>query len=229
MHDFASLVLHFHFLAGVALELFTANLGNQVEGNLVREHLGLIAFALQQRLHFAHQLHRAACAGTGNSLIGGGSHGADGADGIEGIDGCDGDNGGAVGVRDDAVMVLHILGVDFGNHQGYIFIQPEGGGVVNKDSTGLYDGGGETLGNVVFRCTQHDVHALKGIIAGFLDGHFLALEGYGLAGRAGRGQRNQLAHGKIPFGQNLHHFLSYRTGGTQDGYSVLFHIDSLLF
>ena len=51
VHDLPALVLHFHLFAGVALELLAADLGNQVEGDLVGEHLGLVGLAVAQGLH----------------------------------------------------------------------------------------------------------------------------------------------------------------------------------
>ena len=49
---------------------------------------------------------------------------------------------------------------------------------------GLDDGGSELLGNVVLGSAQNDVYALEGAVAGFLNGHVLALEFQGLSGRA---------------------------------------------
>ena len=223
VHNLPALVLQLHFLAGIALVLLAANLGNQVEGNLVGEHLGLVLLPSGQCLHLVHQLDGAAGTGTGHRLIGGDGHGADGADGVQGIDGGGGDDGGAVGVGDDALVLLHVLGVDFRHHQGHIVIQPEGGGIVHEDSTGLHNGGGEALGDVVFRSAQHNVHALESVVRRLPDGDGLAPEGYRLSRRPGRGQRHQLPHREVPLCQNLHHFLPHCARCAQDCYRVLFH------
>ena len=224
MHDLPTLVLHLHFLAGIALELLAANLGNQVIGNLVGEDLGLIGLAQAQSLHLVLQLNGAAGAGAGHRLVGGSGHGLNGGNLVQGIDGGDGDDGRAVGVGNNALVPLHILRIDFRHNQRHVGIQPEGGGIVHKDRTGLHDGRSELLGNVVFRRAQHDVHALKGGITGLLNGHVFALELHGLAGGTGRGQGHQLPHRKVPLGQDFHHFLSHGAGCAQDGYGILFHI-----
>ena len=223
VHQLPAFVLHLHFFAGVAFKLFAADLGNQVECDLMGEDLGLVGLALTQGFHFVHQFNGTACTGTGNSLIGGGSHGADGGDLVQRIDSGDGDDGGAVGVGDDALVVLHILGVDLRNDQRHIGVQTECGGVIHEGGTGCHDGRGKPLGNVVFSSTQDDVHTLKGFIAGFLYGDIFAAELHGFAGASGAGQRNQLSHGEIPLLQNFHHFTSYGAGSAQDGNSISFH------
>ena len=227
VHDLPALVLHLHFLAGVALELLAADLGDQVVGDLVGEGLDIHVLTLLQGLDLVFQLRHTGNAGAGNGLVGGGDHALDGGDGIEGIDGGDGDDGGAVGIADDALVVLHILGVDLGNDQGHVGVQTESGGVIHKNRAGLDDGGGKLLGDVVLGGTQDDIHALEGGIAGFPDGHILTPELQGLTGGPGRGQGDQLTHGEIPLFQNSHHLLAHRTGGTKDGNSVLFHGDYL--
>ena len=227
VHDLPALILHLHFLAGVAIALLTADLGNQVVGDLVGEHLGLIGLTLPQGLHLVLKLDGAACAGTGHSLIGGGSHGADGSQSIQRIDRRNGNDGGAVGVSDDAAVPGHVLGVDLGHDQGHLGIQPEGRGIIHKHSTGLHDGGSELLGNVILRCAQHDIHALKGLVPGFLNGYLFIAPLQCLACASCAGQRNQLANREIALLENLHHFLSHGAGGTQNGNGILFHSEFL--
>jgi len=176
VHDLPTLVLHLHFLAGVALELLAADLGDQVIRDLVGEDLGLVGFPMAQSLNLVHQLHRAAGAGTGNRLIGGGSHGLDGRNGVQGVHRGDGDNGGAVGVGDDAIVPCYVLGVHFGNDEGHLGVKTEGGGIVHEDRAGLDNGGSEALRNVVFGGTQNNVHTLESLVTGLLNGHVLALE-----------------------------------------------------
>ena len=197
MHDLATLVLHLHFFAGVAQELLAADLGDQVEGDLMGEHLGLIGLALGQRFHLVHQFNGAGSTGAGHSLVSRGGDGADGSDLIECVDGGDGDDSGAVGVGDDTLIPLHILGVHFGNHQGHIGIQAECGRIVHKDAAGLHNGGCELLSDIILGSAQDDVDTLKSLFAGQLDLHILALELQSLAGASGRGQGHQLPYGEI--------------------------------
>ena len=223
MHDLAALVLHFHFFTGITLILLASDLRDQVEGNLIGEHLRLVGFAMTQRSDFLHQLHGAACARAGHGLIGGGSHVLDRGNGIQCVDGSDGDNGGAVGVGDDAAVPGHILGIDLGHHQRHLGIQTERGGVIHKYRAGFHNCRGELLGDIVFRRAQHDVHTLKSLIAGLLNGYFFTLEGDGFARAPGTGQWHQLSHGEIPLSQNFDHFLPHGAGGAQNGNGVGFH------
>ena len=175
MHNLASLVLHLHLLGGVALEGLAADLGNDIVGDLILEHLGLVAFALPQGLHLVHQLNRPACTCTGGCLVAACHNALDRAVLVQGVDGHQGHDGGAVGVCDDALVLLGVLGIDLGDDQGYIGVQPEGAGVVHEYRPRLYDGRCKPLGNVVFRRTQDNVHALEGFIAGQLHRELPAL------------------------------------------------------
>ena len=223
MHDLAALELELHFLAGVAVHLLAADLGDQIVSDLMREDLGCVGFALLQCFHFVHQLDGTACTGTGNCLIGRNDHALDGSDLVQCVNGSAGDDGGAVGVGDDALMVLSVLGVDFGNDQGNIGIQTESGGVVNKDSTGFHDRGSPLFSDIIFSSAQNDVNALESFCTDFLDGHFFTLEGDLLACGTGGCQRHQLADREIAFCQNVHHFLANGAGCAQNGNGIEFH------
>ena len=59
------------------------------------------------------------------SLVGRGDDRLDGALLGEGIDGHKRDDRGAVGIRDDALVPLHVLGVDLGNDEGNIGVEAD--------------------------------------------------------------------------------------------------------
>ena len=120
-------------------------------------------------------------------------------------------------------MPFHILRVDLRDDQRHIGVHAECGGVIHKYRTGLYDRGGKLLGDIVFRCAQHDIHALEGLVTGKLDGHILTLEFQGLARAAGAGQGNEFSNREISLLQNFDHFLSYSAGGTQNSNCICFH------
>ena len=86
-------------------------------------------------------------------------------------------------------MVFCILGVDLRNDQRHLTVEAERGGVIHKNRTGLDNGGGELLGNVVFRGAEDDVQTLERLVAGFLNHDGLALPFDDLARTALAGQK----------------------------------------
>ena len=229
VHDLAAFVLELHLLGGVALALLAADLGDDVVGDLVGKDLGLVALALLQGLDLIAQLHRASSAGAGDSLIGADDHALDVAELPQGVDSGHSDDRGAVGVGDDAVVLFHVLGVHFRNHQRGVRIQAEGGGIVHEHGAGLHDGILKALGDVVLGGTQNDVQALKGVVLGLFHDDVLALEGDDLTRAAGAGEEVQLADGEIPLGEDLLHFLTDCAAGAENTDFVRLHFNKLLF
>ena len=229
VQDLAAFVLHLHLLGGIALEGLAADLGDDVIGDLILEHLGLIALALAEGIHLSHQLDGAAGARAADRLIAGGHDALDGTELVQGVDGHQGHDGGAVGVGDDALVPLHILRVDLGDHQGHVLIQAEGAGVVHEHGAGLDDGERVLLGDIVLRRAQHQIQALKGAVGGGHDLHLAAVEGQLGARAAGAGDGTQLRHGELALLQNLHHLAAHRAGGAQNTYLELFHFATSSF
>lgn len=79
VEDLAALVLHLHLLARVAHVRLTADLGDDVVGDLVLEHLRLDGLARGERRDLIVQLVDAVLARAGDRLIGAGDDGLDGA------------------------------------------------------------------------------------------------------------------------------------------------------
>ena len=151
MQDLAAFVLHLHFLAGIAVFAKAADLGNNVIGDLILEYLWHRLFAPGNGFHLLHQLQGASCACAGYRLVGGGDHGLNGGKLCQGVDGHQGHDGGAIGIGDDALVPLHILGVDLWDHQGHIWVQTKRAGIIYEHSARCLDSRGKPLGDVVFR------------------------------------------------------------------------------
>ena len=224
MHDLPALVLHLHLLGGIALKGLAADLGDDVIGDLVLEYLGLHRLTLPQQLHLVHQLDGAAGAGAGHRLVAAGHNALDGAVVVQSVDGHQRNDGGAVGVGDDALVLLHVLRIDLRHDQGHIRVHAEGAGVIHEHRARLDDGRGELLGDVVLRRAQHDVHALEGLVTGHLHGDVVALPVDSLSHGPGRRQQVQLLDGEIALGQYLHHLAAHRAGGAQNSNFILFHM-----
>ena len=78
MEDPAALVLHLHLLGGIAVFQLVADVGDDVQGDLVGEGPAIHRTALCQGRHLRLQLHQAGLARAGDRLIGAGHHGLDG-------------------------------------------------------------------------------------------------------------------------------------------------------
>ena len=229
VEDLAALVLHLHLLARVAHVRLAADLGDDVVGDLVLEHLRLDGLARGERRDLIVQLVDAVLARAGDRLIGAGDDGLDGAFLRQRVDGDEGDDGGAVGVGDDAAVPLHVLGVDLGDDQRHLGIETEGAGVVDEHRAGLNDGGREALGNVVLRRAEHDVETLKGVVRR-LDDRALPAAEVDLAARAARGGDGaQLADGELALEQNFHHFLTHGARRAENAYIIKLHGITLTF
>ena len=223
MEDLAPLILHLHLLAGVALEGLAADLGNDVVRDLILEDLGLKVLALGKGLDLIVEFVDAALARAADGLVGRGDDRFDGAFLGEGIDGHKRDDRGAVGIRDDALVPLHVLGVDLGNDEGNIGVEAEGARVIDKHRSRLDDRGSETLGDVVLGRAKDDVEPFKGIVGGFDDGAFLPAE-RDLTARAScacdgtKGRDREIA-----LFENFDHFLTDGAGGAENTDIDLFH------
>ena len=78
VQDLLTLVLHLHFLLGVAVVQHITDVGNDIEGDLMGEGLALYGLALGNGFHLAFQFLQTGLNGTGHCLIGAGGHGFDG-------------------------------------------------------------------------------------------------------------------------------------------------------
>ena len=213
MEDPAALVLHLHLLGGIAVFQLVADVGDDVQGDLVGEGLALHRTALCQGRHLLLQLHQAGLARAGDRLIGAGHHGLDGRELVDGGHRHQGNDGGAVGVGDNALVVKSVGAVDLGYHQGHVWIQTEAGAVVHKHRAGLYDGGGKLFGHAAAHGAQDEIHALEAAFAGLLNGDVPPLEEDGAARAAGAGQGPQRLYRKIILLQNLEHLAAHGAGG----------------
>ena len=208
VEDLAALVLHLHLLAGVALEGLAADLGNDVVRDLILEDLGLKVLALGKGLDLIVEFVDAALARAADGLIGRGDDRLDGAFLGEGIDGYKRDDRGAVGIRDDALVPLHVLGVDLGNDEGNIGVEAEGARVIDEHRARLDDRGSETLGDVVLGRAKDDVEPFKGIVGGFDDGAFLPAERDLTARASGACDGTKGRDREIALFENFDHFLT---------------------
>ena len=219
VQDLAPFVLHLHLLGGVAVFAGRTDLGNEVEGNLIGEGFRNKRLALRVSAHLRLQFCQSARARTGHGLIGGGGNGLDGRKLLQGVDGHQRDNRRAVGVGDDAVVLLRVLRVDLRHHQRHAVVEAEGAGIVYKHRPRGLNVRGHALGQVVRGRAEHDIHALKGIFRSFF--HRMPVQH--LAGAAGAGKQLKLADGELALHQHLVHLASHRAGRAENRHIILLH------
>ena len=223
VHDLAALVLHLHLFARIALVLLAADLRDEVIGDLVREDLRLHGLAGAQCLDLLGQLHGAARACAGNSLIRRGDHGADRTDGVERVHGRDRDDRRAVRAGDDAVVQLHILGIDLRDDKRHIIVHAVGGRVVHKHRARAHDLRRVETGDVTLGSTEHDIEAAEVLLRRLLDHDGAAVPLHDLARAAAAGKQAQLRDRELTLRKNLHHFAADRTGRAENTDFIQFH------
>ena len=219
VHYASALVLQLHLLRGVAAELLAAYLRNDIIRYLIRKDLGVVALALGYRLDLAEELLRTCRARSGDRLIRGHDHALDGRDGVERVDGGAGYDGGAVGVRDYALVQLNVLGVYFGHHERHVGAKAERAGVINKNRARCLYILGKALRDVVFSSAEDDVETLEVFSARLDDGVTVN----DLARRVFAGKQAKLRDREAALCQNVHHFLTDGARCAENADVVFFH------
>ena len=133
------------------------------------------------------------------------------------------DDGRAVGVGNETMMPLDVVGIDLGHDQRHLGIQAEGVAVVDHDGAALDSLGQQLLGDIVTGGTEHDVAALKGLGASLLNHNLLAAELDGLTRRACARQQLELTDRKLLLVQALEHLGAHGSRRAQNSNRVLFH------
>ena len=227
VHDFAAFVFELHFLFGVTGVEEGVDVGEDVEGDLVRVDLdfgggefGVVpsgAAAGGPGVGLAGEFFDGLGASAGDGLVARGPDALDAEGLVQGVEGHQGDGGGAVGVGDDALVGFDIGGVHLGDDEGDGGVHAEGGGVVDDDGSGFDGVGGEFFGDATAGAEEGDVDAFEGVRGQFFDGQLLAFERHFLAGAAGGGEEGELADGEVAFLEAAQHFDAHRSGGADDG------------
>ena len=156
-------------------------------------------------------------AGAGDGLVAGGKDALHAKGLMQRIQRHQRDGGGAVRVCDDALMALHVRGVDFRHHERDFRVLTEERGIVHDHRAGFHSMRGKVTRDAATRAEERDVDALERIRCELLDGDVLALELELLAGAARGGEESQVCDGKRAFFEAADHFHADRAGGSDDG------------
>ena len=200
---------------------------NGVEGDAVGEGGDfqlVLGSAVQESASLIVQLGHGRRAGAGSGLVGGHHDALDGREVVERLQRDDHLDGGAVRVRNNAIMPRHILRVHLGHHQGHVLIHAEGAGVVDHHGTGGGDRLAHLLGHGGAGREQRDVDALEGLRRHLLHGKLAGrhesapLEGHLLASRARARKSANLTRREVHVMQHAQKLLSHRTRRSRYGH-----------
>ena len=196
---------------------------NGVKGDAMGERLDsqlFLGLAVQELARLIIQLGHGRSAGARSGLVGRHHHASDGRQIVQRLQSHHHLNGGAVRVRDNAVVPGHILRIHLGHYQRHVLVHAEGAGVVDHHGAGGGNRLAHGLGHAGTRREQGNVYALEGLGGHLLHGQLAgghqaaALEGHLLARRTGTGQRTHLSRREINVVQHTQKLLPHRTRGT---------------
>ena len=224
MHDFAALVLKLHLFRSEALVFKATNLRNEVARKLGSECVRLrhgfaLAHRRNLRLELVHARH--ACAARG--LIGAHNHTLHARGLMKRPRRNKADNGGAIRVRNNALIPFHIFAIDFRHNQGHIFIHAEGVRIIDDRCARLHGMRKQFLGDVIASGAQDDIATLEALRGGFFNDDFFALEFNRFASTACTREKPQTSDREIALLQALEHLLAHSARSTQNSDVVATH------
>ena len=222
MHDATALVFHFHLLLGVAGIEKSIDLGNDIEGDLVREDFLLDRLVVGDGLGLVAEFVDGAGSCSRDSLVGRSEDSLHAKSSVQWMQGHEGDRGRAIRVGNDAAVVFHILAVDFGNDEWHLGHHPKSRGIIDHDRAAIHGGFGVVARNSAAGAEKGDVDVAEGVERERFNGVSFATKFEGFTRRAGRGEEAEACDGKVAALHDAEHFHSDRSGRADDCDSIRF-------
>ncbi len=223
VHDLLGLGDHLPFLLGRAVLHEDVDMGNDVEGDLLRVDLGLDLLAGHvDALGLVPELVHRLLAGAGDGLVGRDDDAGDARPVVDRLQRHHHLRGRAVGVGDDVLagIARDRVRVHLGHDQRHLGVVAIERRVVDHDAASL---GGD--GRVLLRRVRADREE-GDVPAGEVEGvEVLGLqcpvaEGTLAAQRLARGEGHDLVDGKFPLGEDVEHFPAHVARGADDGDAI---------
>ena len=126
----------------------------------------------------------------------------------------------AIGIRNDALVRLDRLGIDFRNDQGHFRIIAKGGAVIDHDAPTRDRCLREGFRLRTARAENTNIEIFEARLGGFFDDPAAALVADAFARRTGGREEAQVRHWKVAFMQQPNEFLTDRTGRSEDAYRI---------
>ena len=204
-------------------------MGQAVVDDLVGELGRLVGAAARERLDALVEVVVARDACAADRLVGGVDDALDAVFVIERLERDHRLNGRAVGVGDDAVVPIYVLGIDLGDDEGDVVVHTPLAGIVDDDRAVLGKDGRELCGSGAAGGEEGDVDllVLDVVFGQFDDGIFLAHELDLFACALCGGVEVVVLDGKLLFFEDFEEFVADHTGRADYGDVIFFHKLSL--
>ena len=216
VHDAAAFVLHLHFLLGVAGLEERIDMRQHVERDLMRIDVLFHRLPRGDGVDLRTQLLDGLRARAADRLVACRKDALHAEFLMQRMQRHERDRRGAVRIRDDAFVLLHVRAIDLRDDQRHVRIHAKGARVIHHHRARLHRERRVLSRDVAACAEERHVHAGKGVVAQFLDDDFLAAKRQRLARRPRRGEQRELAHGKVSLLQRLDHFDPDSSGGTDN-------------
>ena len=217
MQYLAAFVNHLFFFTGVAGLGEAVDLRDGVERDLLRLRFGLGGAAVHHGAGLVTQFVHGRAARAGNRLIGVRDDAAEGAGLPQRMGHHHQRRGGTVGDRNDAVVPIQVLAIDFRHHQRDRRVHSESAGVVNDHGAGRGGDRPEPAGVFSARRDEHQVRIIETVIGGLGHGERLAVHLHLAAGGTPGGQEFQVPVFGVPGLDETQGFLADDAGSANDG------------
>ncbi len=129
---------HFHFFFGIVVVEENVDMRQAVESNAVRVNGVFRFYAVEELADLGFKFLYAFLPGAAYCLVGGNNDALDRAHIVDRFEGDKHLNGGAVGVRNNAVVFFKGMGVDFRNDKRTAFVHAPSAGIVNNNAAGFH-------------------------------------------------------------------------------------------
>jgi hypothetical protein len=217
MHNLASLVFHFHFFLRVTGRQEGIDLGQNVECDLVRIDFAGDHFVGDDLRDLTSEFIDRFRTRARNSLVTRSKNARNAERLVQRIKGHERDGGGAIRIRDNALVQLYVRGVNFRHDERNIRVLPERAGIIDDHAANLRGDGREFLRDAAAGAEERDVDSLECIFSEFLHRELRAFVGHGFARGTSGGQQGEFADRKFPLLERFNHFHADGASGTDNG------------
>ena len=207
---------HLHLFLVVAVVADGAVVGEEIEGDLVGQDLGLGGLAAEHVAGLLFQLDHGPITGAAGGLVGAGHDAFDAVFAIKGGDRHDHDDGRTIGVGDDPFVRNRGIGIDLRYDQRHFTIHPKCRTVIDDDASASRGFRRQLPGKTRTGAEDREVEACKDLRPRLLDRDFLFAHQDLPTGRTRGSEQPQFGNRELPIQEQPDQLLTHRSGGADD-------------